>query len=100
MRAQHDISQFEDVVERNAGPRLALAGGSDRPPPGQDETSADVIRFPLERVRPAKDQHEEPAPDNDESSEVDAQPAETGALWAAWLSGVLSSSSAGRWPGA
>lgn len=92
MRAQYDVSSFEDTAGRSAGPRLALAGGSDRPPPGQDETSAEVIRFPLERVRPAKGDRREPAPDD--PSEVDAQPGETGALWAAWLTSVLSSPSA------
>lgn len=100
MHAQYDLSTFEDGVERTAGRRLALAGGSDRPPPGDDEISAEIIRFPPERARPAKEERKEPAHDSDDASAVDAQPGETGALWAAWLTGVLSSTSAGRWPGA
>ncbi len=88
MRAQYDFSSFEDAADRSAGARLALAGGSDRPPP--DDPSAEVIRFPLERVRPARDERKAPAPCSDESAAVDAPPIEAGALWAAWLSGVLS----------
>jgi hypothetical protein len=32
--------------------RLALAGGSDDLPPGREPQLAEIIRFPLERVRP------------------------------------------------
>lgn len=104
MRAQYDFSSFEDAVDRSAHPRLALAGGSDRPPPGQDESPAEVIRFPLERVRPAKDERQEPATDGDDDSPAEAEPAEaepaeTGALWAAWLTSVLSSGSTSLHPG-
>lgn len=98
MRAQYDFSSFEDAVDHGTRPRLALAGGSDRPPPGQDESPAEVIRFPLERVRPAKDERQEPATDGDDDSPAEAEPAETGALWAAWLTGVLSSGSTSLHP--
>lgn len=91
MRAHYELSSFDDVSGRSAGHRLALAGGSDQPPPGRDETSAEIIRFPLERVRPDRGDRQEPAPDGDDPSAVDASPAETGALWAAWLTSVLSS---------
>ncbi|MBM3549686.1 MAG: hypothetical protein FJX54_22330 [Alphaproteobacteria bacterium] len=88
MLAQYDLSSIEDGVDRSARPRLALAGGSDQPPPGQDEISAEVIRFPLERARPPEDEPRETAFASDDQSG-------TGALWAAWLTSVLSSSPAG-----
>ena len=89
MRAHYKFSAFEDDVDRNAGRRLALAGGSDQPPPGQDEKSADVIRFPLERARPSGSDRAGPVADDPSAAE--AYPAGTGALWAAWLTSVLSS---------
>lgn len=93
MHAHHAVSSFEIDADRSAAPRLALAGGSDRPPPGQDQVSAEVIRFPLERARPAQSDPEET--DVDDASTDDTPETGTGALWAAWLTSVLSGPSAG-----
>jgi hypothetical protein len=95
MLAQYDLSSIEDGVDRSARPRLALAGGSDQPPPGQGESSAEIIRFPLERVRPPEDDSQESAFGSEDQSAADAHPSGAGALWAAWLTSVLSTSPAG-----
>jgi len=83
MHAHYTRSSFETPAEDGAVPRLALGGGFDQTPPEQGETSAEIIRFPLERVRP--EAAESPAPAED----ADAPPA--GAMWGAWLNSVLSS---------
>lgn len=93
MHAHHAVSSFEIDADRRAAPRLALAGGSDQPPPGHDQASAEVIRFPLERARLAQSGATEI--DADDGSPGDTPDAGTGALWAAWLTSVLSSPSAG-----
>ncbi|MBL8687733.1 MAG: hypothetical protein JNL04_01460 [Rhodospirillaceae bacterium] len=93
MHVHHAVSSFEIDADRRAAPRLALAGGSDQPPPGQDQASAEVIRFPLERTRLA--QNDPGETDVDDASTDDTPEAGTGALWAAWLTSVLSSPSAG-----
>lgn len=93
MHAYHAASSFEIDADRRAAPRLALAGGSDQPPPDQDQASAEVIRFPLERARLAQSGAREI--DADDASPDDTPEAGTGALWAAWLTSVLSSPSVG-----
>jgi hypothetical protein len=93
MQAHVAISSSENDFDRSAAPRLALAGGSDQPPPGQDKASAEIIRFPIERIHPAKS---DPAElEGDGPSAVDACPAGDGAVWAAWLTSVLSHTSTG-----
>jgi hypothetical protein len=67
-------------------PRPALAGGSKRPPHDGDPPG-EVIPFPLERITgPAA----APAFSSEEAAADTAEPLSDGALWAAWMSGVLS----------
>lgn len=69
------------------------AGRTSPPPGGQDQAAAEVIRFPLERARPA--QSGARGTGVEDASTDDTPETGTGALWAAWLTSVLSSPSAG-----
>lgn len=91
MHAQCAYSTLENCFNGNSAARLALGGGSDRPPPGEGEISAEIIRFPLERRSQAPVKDGASAPGDDTPASPDADPAPAGSMWGAWLSSVLSS---------
>lgn len=85
---------LNEVDEPPPPPRPAL-GGSDRRPPEDSNPCAQVIRFPIERVRRrdvVKDSPGEidspPNPPAEERSEADA--AKSDSLWPAWMLKTLS----------
>ena len=93
MRAQKLSAMTNDGLNGQEIPgrrALALAGGSDRPPPGQGGESAEIIRFPVERVRPATPDPEGTPPAIDAPPPADAISTDAGAVWAGWMTGVLS----------
>jgi hypothetical protein len=77
----------EDTDERDLRPpRPALGGGFDQRPPSDRVFAGKVIPFPLERIRPSA---EDQADQTDADAPERGSPSD-GALWAAWLSGVVS----------
>lgn len=86
---------LRDEADEAPVPRPALAGGSDRRPPGNGQPPAQVIRFPVERVRRG-DTPEDSSGDIDsrrkapaqERSGLDATTADS--LWPAWMRRTLS----------
>jgi hypothetical protein len=71
-------------------PRPALGGGSDRRPPSDDDPpDGNVIPFPLTRVQPPPASPDHPSSEQDQLDPAAGSPPSDGALWAAWLSGVL-----------
>ena len=65
------VDRFAEPQDDALPPRPAVAGGSDRRPPGDGKPEGRVIPFPRERVRPA------------------GSPAGETPMWPAWMAHVL-----------
>jgi hypothetical protein len=71
-------------------PRPALGGGSDwRPPTDDDHQDGKVIPFPLTRVEPLPVSADRATSEKDQPNAIAESTPSDGALWAAWLSGIL-----------
>lgn len=77
---------FSDAHEDGAPAiRVAMAGGSDDQPPGDDDRGpAEILQFPVERVRRVSGAVP-PPPMPSGASPSD----ESGTLWPAWMTRVL-----------
>ena len=93
----HALSAVANDEDRNdhdmIAPRQAAAGGSGGEPPRREPQGAEIIRFPEDRARylTEEERQRRSGPDQHDAAEVSA--ANIGAVWAAWMTGVLSTTS-------